>query len=149
MSEKNPDLLRAGMVNILTNTSNHDQSAWIAKKYDEAGGMCGTTMCLAGHVAVVAGAEFPPVMSKDWDGEWHVNDEGKYRTQEEYAEYSWNGGDERVRELYMWASEKLGLSYDEREYLFYFYGDAEDLAERVDQVAAAWESGKEFVPDYY
>lgn len=32
---KNPELLRKAMANILENPLNHDQSSWIDKKFDE------------------------------------------------------------------------------------------------------------------
>lgn len=150
--EKNPELLRKAMANILKNPKLHDQSAWIQRNYDEDGGMCGTTMCLAGHVAAVGGGELPPVLSADWDGEWHIDRYNKFRTSDEYAEASWyseDGNEDEIREVWAWSSEKLGLNYIEREYLFYFFGNAEELAERVEKVATAWENGEDFEPEYY
>lgn len=144
---KNPELLRTAMANILKNKKLHSQAAWIERQYsDDDGEMCGTTMCLAGWAALAAGAEMPPVLDKDWDGEWHVDKDGKYRTADEYSEavyYSDDNPDE-IDEVWRFASKKLGTDYVEREYLFYFFGNADELAERVEDVATAWESGRSF-----
>ena len=84
---KNPELLRTAMANILANKKLHSQSSWIERQYsDNDGEMCGTTMCLAGWTALAAGAEMPPVLDKDWGGQWHVDKDGKYRTADEAAQ---------------------------------------------------------------
>lgn len=141
---KNPELLRKAMANILKYPETHDQNAWIEKKFDVDGGMCGTTMCLAGHVAVVAGADLPPVLDPTWDGEWHLNEEGKFRTSGQYRDHLYQEGDEDILETHKWASKALGMGYEEKDYLFYFFGNAEELANRVDEVASAWEQGEEW-----
>lgn len=83
--QKNPELLRAAMNRILKNPAGHDQTAWIARNYDEDGGVCGTTMCLAGHVAIEAGAEVPKWTDPSWDGDWYLDADGKVR--EYYERY--------------------------------------------------------------
>ena len=143
---KNPELLRTAMANILANKKLHSQSSWIERQYsDNDGEMCGTTMCLAGWTALAAGAEMPPVLDKDWGGQWHVDKDGKYRTADEWVEEAVYGENpDEIDEVWRFASKKLGTDYQEREYLFYFFGDADELASRVDDVAAAWESGRSF-----
>lgn len=143
---KNPELLRTAMANILANKKLHSQTSWIERQYsDDDGEMCGTTMCLAGWAALAAGAEMPPVLDKDWDGQWHVDKNGKYRTDDEWVEEAVYGENpDEIDEVWRFASKKLGTDYEEREYLFYFFGDADELASRVDDVATAWESGRSF-----
>lgn len=143
----NIELLSKAMDRILVDPTKHDQNSWISRKYDEYGGVCGTTMCLAGHTAIEAGAQMPPVLNPHWDGDWYLNSEGKF------AEFD-DGWDEngfdinKAKEISLWASDKLGLTYEEREYLFYCFGDADELKRRVHNVIEAWEKGETFIPDY-
>jgi hypothetical protein len=146
---KNIELLSKAMDRILENPQNHDQTAWIARKYDEAGGICGTTMCLAGHVAVQAGAQMPNPLDLDWDGAWYLDKHGKMRSYHEI----WNEDEDYtnpdgIREVAFWAADQLGLTYEEREYLFFYFGDADGLKKRVANVIQAWEKGEDFVPSW-
>ncbi len=138
---KNPELLRAAVKNILIDPSKHNQNSWISRKYDEQGGVCGTTMCLAGYVAMEAGADLPPVADPEWDGDWHLSPEGKFRTSEQYM---WE--DTNTVEVSDWSAKKVGLDYEEREYLFYAFVGAEEIAQRVEDVIEAWDEGKAFDP---
>lgn len=139
---KNPELLRNTMATILENRDKHNQGTWISVKYAddstyEEPNICGTTMCFAGFAAVEAGAESPTVSYLLQNDEWWIKPDGSVGTDDDY----WDSGD--VVRVNRWAGEKLGMNPYEREYIFYYFGDADALAERVDKLATLWESGKE------
>lgn len=142
----NIELLKGAMNRILEDPSKHDQTSWITKKYDEEGGVCGTTMCLAGYVAVEAKAELPNVLDPEWDGQWLLDAEGKLR---DYYEENWGADGPEICEVAEWSEQKLGLTYEEKEYLFFGFVDAEQLKSRVDRVVQAWENGESYDPWAY
>lgn len=94
-------------------------------------------MCLAGHVAVQAGAAQPSLEDVVNDIEWFVKPDGSLGSEYEYHD----SGD--VVRVNRWASDKLGLNVYEREYLFFFFGDADALNQRVGRLIELWESGQE------
>lgn len=96
---------------ILLDPKSHDQKTWV----------CDTSMCIAGHAAVMSGRA---KVSKDTDwGVALVDDEGEYVN----ASYE--------------AEEVLELTDSERRYLFYCM-DNEVSIKRMNQIIALWEEGK-------
>ena|SRR5690349_4695053 len=110
---KNIELLKQVKDSILMDPDSHDQKTWF----------CDTSMCIAGHAAVMSGATVQA--SRNYSDLLEMVDEhGNMIHPPEYAQ------------------EALGLSDDEREYLFYCMNNAVSL-KRMDQVIQLWEEGKE------
>lgn len=127
----NIELLKKTKEHMLANPEIHSQGTWISFPNDYGlynSQMCHTTMCTAGHAAVLAGAEIP-TLGQYLDMGWTLDEEGKL---------SYNG-----LGVASWAEEKLGLTGDEYNYLF-FCLRKEDLFPRIDQIIGLWESGQEF-----
>jgi hypothetical protein len=126
----NIELLKKTKEYMQANPEKHNQGTWISFPSASAplSNMCHTTMCTAGHAAVLAGAEVPTFQEYLEVG-WTLNPEGK-------VDYCGDG-------VATWASDRLGLNCDEYDYLF-FSLDKEELFARIDQVLALWESGQQF-----
>jgi hypothetical protein len=126
----NIELLKKTKEHMQSNPDKHDQGTWISFPYASSpmSNMCHTTMCTAGHAAVMAGAEIP-TFEQYLELGWTLNSEGK-------MDYYGEG-------VAGWAGDKLGLNDDEYDYLF-FSLDKEELFARIDQVLALWESGQQF-----
>ncbi len=140
--EKNIQLLRQTMKHILANPQNHNQETWFSPDYGaEDVNMCNTTMCFAGHAAVLAGGQTPN--PKTFDGDWYLKLDGTLSNQNEYVTSLYEDTEQQVLRVSKWAQRKLGLNPYEYEYLFMFMGDAEDVADRVERLAELWESGQE------
>jgi|SRR5688500_1023583 len=124
----NIELLKKTKEHMQANPEKHNQGTWISFPSYSSSNLCHTTMCTAGHAAVLAGAEVPNSGEHAQMG-WTLNQEGK-------LDYY---GDN----VATWASDKLGLNEEEYNYLF-FSLDKEELFARIDQVLSLWEEGKEF-----
>lgn len=109
----NIKLLKDVRDTIIMNPDSHNQSSWI----------CDTTMCIAGHAAVVSGR-------------------AEVRVDKLYGVYLANVSDP---EESLYASdvgvEVLDLTDDERHYLFYCF-DNETSIRRIDHLLELWEAGK-------
>ncbi|MFY1620068.1 hypothetical protein [Micromonospora sp. WMMD736] len=72
----NFDLLDAGIEDAATGAHGyeHDQSNWVAvvSPHEEPDHPCGTAMCLAGFVAIRAGAEVPKPIYDYFMGAWDI-----------------------------------------------------------------------------
>lgn len=123
---RNLELLKATREFILKNPAKHDQADWIEVREEQ----CNTTMCFAGHAAVLAGAEQP----RDFFS-WRVDEDGKLT---EVVNGYRSGG--MLIEDY--AREKLGMTYAEAEWIFYCM-DNSTVLNRIDQLVEAWESGED------
>lgn len=134
--ERNVKLLRETMNHILANPENHNQDTW----YSPGDAMCKTTMCFAGHAAVLAGAQVPD--PKLFDGDWYLKLDGSLSTHEEYMTSMYEDTEQQVLRVSKWAQRKLGLNSYEFEYLFMFMGTTDEVADRVEQLAELWESGQ-------
>lgn len=126
----NIELLRKTKEFMQANPRVHNQSTWISFSDAAESNMCHTTMCTAGHAAVMAGAEVP-TFEKYLDHGWHLSSEG---------EIDYHG-----EPVAAWASDRLGFNDDEYNYIF-FCMDKSILFERIDQLLALWEEGKTFNP---
>lgn len=124
----NIELLRKTKEHMQANPERHNQGTWIAFPGGHNGNMCHTTMCTAGHAAVLAGAEIPN-LGQYLEVGWTLNKEGR-------LDYNGVG-------VATWAEQQLGLTGDEYSYLFYCM-DKEDLFPRIDQLIQLWEEGKHF-----
>lgn len=127
----NVELLRKTKEFMQANPGLHNQDTWISFPGAARSNMCHTSMCTAGHAAVLAGAQVP-TYEQYLDSGWTLSSDG--------AINYW--GDP----VAMWASEKLGFNDNEYNYIF-FCIDKTVLFQRIDQLIALWEAGKEF--DYF
>lgn len=127
----NIELLRKTKEHMQSNPGLHNQGTWI-RFPDSArppyNNLCHTSMCTAGHAAVLAGAQVPTYDEYIEMG-WILNEEGKLA-------YYGEG-------VAGWAGTKLGLNECEYDYLF-FCMDKEELFARIDQVLALWDQGRQF-----
>lgn len=114
--EKNIPLLKETMEQILKSPEAHHQGSWVDP--------CHSTMCFAGHAAMIAGATFDPKIYQEED-EWLVDSAtGKHvRWDEDAISYR-----QHISEF---AQEKLGLSDMEHGYLFSPLRTKEELQEAV------------------
>lgn len=111
----NVELLKKVRDHILMLPETHDQDIW----------HCGTTACIAGHAAVMAGG----VLRKNPGGWFELtNEEGTLVHTPDFA------------------AQKLEMNEDEVEYVFYCM-DNETSIKRLDQVIGLWEEGKQFDAD--
>lgn len=126
----NISLMKKTLEFIKLNPEKHKQSGWIGFDdtvwHNDKHNACHTTLCAAGHAAVLAGAEVPTFGALSTDG-WYLNAEGKL---------DWNG-----LHVSDWASAKLGMTTLEYNYIFLCLDDAIAL-KRIEQVIALWEEGK-------
>lgn len=126
----NIELLKKTKEFMHANPEVHSQSTWISfpddGRYNDH--MCHTSMCTAGHAAMLAGAQVP-TRAQYVDMGWNVDEEGKLA-------YYGEG-------IASWASEKLGFNDNEYNYIF-FCMNKTILFQRIDQLIALWEAGKEF-----
>lgn len=106
----NIQLLKKTRDHILMYPDEHNQNLWF----------CETSMCIAGHAAVLAGAK----VVNDIDFGIGLQANGDWISAPEYA------------------GSNLGLTREEREYLFYCM-DNETAIKRMDQVIQYWEEGKQ------
>lgn len=114
--EKNLVLLKETMEHILKHPETHHQGTWVDP--------CKSTMCFAGHAAMLAGATFNPKIYLEED-EWLVDEEtGKH--------VQWDAGRSRVY-VNDFAAEKLGLNDWEEAYLFNAARTKEELIKAVEK----------------
>lgn len=126
----NISLMKKTLEFIKLNPEKHKQAGWIGFS-DEVWdnyeyNACHTTLCTAGHAAVLAGAEVPTFGVLEENG-WYLNEDGKL---------DWNG-----LHVSDWASAKLGMTSLEYNYIFLCLDDAIALR-RIEQVIALWEECK-------
>jgi hypothetical protein len=108
----NINLLKKVRDEIVMNPESHNQAMWF----------CGTTMCIAGHAAVLSGRAILKT-SPGWDN-------GLYSTD---GDYPVNAAVE--------AERALDLSDAEYHYLFYCMNNEASI-KRMDQLISLWEEGK-------
>jgi hypothetical protein len=130
---KNVQLLNDTMNWIKAHPELHRQSDWV-QPYDANGEACGTSMCFAGHAAMLAGATFDPEIFNKLE-EWNVDAEsGKHVDSTEYYneemdEYDLPDGTVHVSDF---ARDALGLNSDERAFLFAGHRSVQELEDAVD-----------------
>jgi hypothetical protein len=131
MTEKNVPLLLATMAMIKVFPEKHDQGSWVDP--------CNTTMCFAGHAAVISGATFDRKIHDDEDS-WIVDPDGKHV--DEAAAYEGDYWDGERKEGYKFieefAKDKLGLTNREADYMFHHSRTPEQLEEAVYKFAAGF-----------
>lgn len=122
----NAGLLKLTMDYINLFPEKHDQTDWVDP--------CNSTMCFAGHAAILAGATFK---EKIWDDEeeWMVDlVTGDHK--------SWGYEGKRVY-ISEFARRKLDLSSDESAYLFHQTRTWEQLQKAVEMLSEG------YTVDYY
>lgn len=128
----NLELLKVTWEFIKKNPEKHNQADFINNT------QCGTTMCFAGHAAVLSGAEFP----KDpFDAHWFLTPDGKLTEKDEH-------GARKGIYIETYAKDILGMSYDEAQFIFYHtsnYG----FDRRIEHLIELWEKGETYSFDYY
>lgn len=120
MPQKNVRLLNRTMDLIKMVPDKHNQGTWVSP--------CGSTMCYAGHAAVLDGAEFDH-KRYDRDADWHIDPETK-----KHVGY-W---DEDGISVGAYARKALGLTWDESDYLFDGDRTVEELEEAVRKLSAGY-----------
>lgn len=125
----NKDLLQKTMDLINAKPETHDQNQWVVT---DTHSPCGTTMCFAGHAAVLAGAEIPDP-KKHSVSDWYVDKDGKYLNRNSYNNLKGRARDEATSVAF-YARTALGLDYDQAEYLFGPDLSREDLEEAVQEL---------------
>lgn len=106
----NKELLKLTLDTIQAKPSEYYQGTWVSTTESN---VCGTTMCFAGHAAVLAGAEIPNP-KKHYVADWYVGKDGQYMNWRE-AEAA-NFGD--YQSVAVFARNALGLSYEDSDYIF-------------------------------
>lgn len=114
----NKELIKNTMDLIKAQPEVYDQDNWVS---EDAYSPCGTTMCFAGHVAVLAGAEIPdPKKHQIFD--WYVGPEGEYLNYKDF--WNLNKPGESVS---AYARKAMGIDNDEALYMFAHDRSVEDL----------------------
>lgn len=116
----NAPLLKLTMDYINLFPEKHDQGDWVDP--------CDSTMCFAGHAAILAGATFK---KKIWD------DEYEWMVDPETGKHARFGNDKREYIQYF-AQRKLGLTTDEADYLFHHHRTREDLKKAVEMLSEGY-----------
>lgn len=110
--------LEETMAHIEAHPEGHDQATWGRRT------LCGTKMCFAGTAAVLAGGTLIWIRRATWEhGAFEVLVDGKERVISHFAQ------------------EVLGLTADQKYYLFFVVDSVEDLRAAVDAIKAdpAWD----------
>ncbi len=124
----NKELLKQTLQRIKTVPMEYNQGHWV--KVEEAN-VCGTTMCFAGHAAILAGAEVPDP-KKHVVADWYVakDDSNSY--------LNWRQAEAKDCQEYetvsQFAQRALGLNWDEQDYLFDADRTVEEIEEAVQSV---------------
>lgn len=130
MTEKNVPLLLATMALIKVFPEKHDQGTWVDPD------PCGTTMCFAGHAAVISGATFDKEIFLNED-EWILDPEGKHVSEDEAHDSNWDRKD-GYKYVGQFAADKLGLTLEEASYLFQHNRTREQLEDAVYKFAEGY-----------
>jgi hypothetical protein len=145
MSEVNVPLLKATMAIIDMKPEEHDQSNWVEVTEESP---CGTTMCFAGHAAVLAGAEIPNPKKHDIRG-WYLDKQLNYLNSET-GYYN-----DEARTVGSFSMEQLGIDERTANYLFDATLSTAGLRHAVDELIEfgeirTWEDPfREESDDYY
>lgn len=122
----NKELAKSTMAAIKAQPEKHDQDYWVTVNDDSP---CGTTMCFAGHAAVLAGAEIPDP-KKHLIADWYVGPDGAYHNWKD-AEAGRVPGAIQVK---FFAQNALGITSDERDFMFADYRTVEELEVAVEEL---------------
>lgn len=119
----NKELLKTTLDLIKVKPEEHNQNNWVNTSLYSP---CGTTMCFAGHAAVLSGAEIPDPKKHHVD-DWYVGPNGEYInwSQKQYLTPS------EFTPIGNFAQQKLGLSTEQADYLFGPDIDVEDIEAAV------------------
>lgn len=131
MTEKNVPLLLATMALIKVFPEKHDQGSWVDP--------CQTTMCFAGHAAVISGATFDRKIHDDEDS-WIVDPQGTHVGEREAYEGDYWDGERKEGYKFVeeFAKDKLGLTQREADYMFHHSRTPEQLEQAVYKFAEGY-----------
>lgn len=122
----NRELLKKTMAIVKYKPEQHDQHDWVMLDEESP---CGTTMCFAGHAAVLAGAEIPDPKKHRIEN-WYVGPNGEYINADQRfgydAVYGLGVGE--------YAANALGLPSVEADYLFNPDREVEDIEVAVEEL---------------
>lgn len=122
----NENLLKLTMLYIKTFPEKHDQATWVQP--------CNSTMCFAGHAAMLSGATFKSKIYAN-EEEWLVDPvTGKHK--------SWDSNSDRIY-ISDFARQKLGLTQSEADYLFNQRRTPQELEKAVEMLSSG------YTVDYY
>lgn len=125
---KNVKLLNDTLEWIKANPKNHDQGDWIDPgDNEESYEACNTTMCFAGHAAILAGATFDKSVWFD-EYDWAVD----FKTGQHIG--SW----EDSVHVSIFAADRLGLNDGERYYLYSSERTIQQIEEAVSKFAQGY-----------
>lgn len=117
----NENLLKLTMLYIKTFPEKHDQGAWVEP--------CNSTMCFAGHAAILSGATFKNKIYEN-EEEWLVDETtGKHK--------AWDSLSKRVY-ISDFARKKLGLTAGEADYLFHQRRTPAELEKAVEMLSSGY-----------
>lgn len=123
----NKGLLKNTLDLIKLKPAEHDQAQWVTTAENST---CGTTMCFAGHAAVLSGAAEIPDPKKHLIDNWYVGNDGKYLNYFD-RQYMSSADATPVAKV---AQRELGLTDEQADYLFGPDLDVEDLDDAVDDL---------------
>jgi len=141
----NRDLLFRTLEEIEKFPETHDQNGWfkpvanpVASKDGE---LCNTSFCFAGHAAVLNGVAHPE--PEEWvrtkafrarqRADWYVHPETRESILCEDYEATIVARDAGAVSIEIYAQQILGLTYDQKEQLFYCYGGHAELRAIVEE----------------
>jgi hypothetical protein len=123
----NKELLKNTLDLIKLKPAEHDQAKWVTLAEWTT---CGTTMCFAGHAAVLSGAAEIPDPKKHSIDDWYVGKDGEYLNYYQMQSLS----PYEFTSVAKVAQVQLGLTGDQADYLFGPDLDVEDLENAVDDL---------------
>ena len=130
-------ILDKALAYIEEHPEQHEQAVWAEKvslpdeRIEEfEARTCGSSMCLAGHIAVLAGGQI------DWPkAEWTVDSDGLEGRLESYGEYVFTPSGERMA-IWTFAQQVLGIGLVTANALFSATNKLADLQAMRDALAA-------------
>lgn len=144
----NLELLNDTLKVIKLNPELHGQSTWVSKAEHTT---CGTTMCFAGHAAVLAGAEIPDPKKHTIDDWFVAKDENNSYLNMSQVYYANDAvPNQHVQDF---ATKALGISSEERDYLFEADRTMDEIELAVQElnetgeIQTMWEEDEDYYDD--
>lgn len=120
----NLELLNKTLDIIKVKPEEYDQNTWVSKDEDSP---CGTTMCFAGHAAILAGAEIPDP-KKHIVQDWYVKlSDNSYLNYQDTSAVNYN----EYTHVQFFAQKALGITSEEQDWLFHSDRTVEEIERAV------------------